>query len=63
MYGERGPWPDEIMDGCYINYGDSDLEEWRYLYYKENYPRLECVKAEWDPNDIFNHHQSIELPG
>ena len=24
--------------------------------------RLQKVKQEWDPNDIFNHHQSIELP-
>jgi FAD/FMN-containing dehydrogenase len=63
MYGERGPWPDEVMDGCYVNYCDSDLKDWRYLYYKENYPRLQQVKGEWDPNNVFHHGQSIELPG
>src|SRR5947199_10718007 len=25
MYGDRGPWPDETFDGCYVNYCDSDL--------------------------------------
>jgi len=62
MYGDRGPWPDETFDGCYVNYCDSDLMDWRYLYYKENYQRLQTVKQEWDPNNVFNHGQSIELP-
>lgn len=62
MYGERGPWPDEVMDGCYVNYCDSDLKDWQHLYYKENYPRLRRVKGEWDPRNVFHHGQSIELP-
>lgn len=62
MYGDRGPWPDDVVDGCYVNYCDSDLRDWQYLYYKENYPRLQRAKAEWDPYNIFHHGQSIELP-
>jgi FAD/FMN-containing dehydrogenase len=31
--------------------------------YKQNYPRLQRAKAVWDPHDIFNHAQSIQLPG
>jgi hypothetical protein len=62
MYGERGPRPDDTLDGCYVNYCDSDLVDWQHLYYKENYSRLQAVKQEWDPNNIFNHGQSIELP-
>ena len=62
MYGPRGPWPDETFDGCYVNYPDSELKEWQYLYYKDNYPRLQKVKREWDPHNIFHHGQSIELP-
>lgn len=62
MYGESGPAPDAVLDGCYVNYCDSDLRDWPYLYYKENYPRLQRVKATWDPGDVFNHAQSIQLP-
>jgi hypothetical protein len=59
MYGSRGPWPDDVLDGCYVNYPDSDLVEWSYLYYKDAYPRLQAVKAHWDPRDVFNHNQCI----
>jgi hypothetical protein len=27
MYGERGPIPDDVVDGCYVNYPDVDLVE------------------------------------
>lgn len=62
MYGESGPLPDDTMDGCYVNYPDVDLGNWQLLYYKDSYPRLQGVKARWDPGNIFNHRQSIELP-
>lgn len=62
MYGPDGPQPDGTMDGCYVNYPDSDLKDWAHLYYLGNYPRLQQVKAAWDPNDVFNHAQSIRLP-
>jgi hypothetical protein len=62
MYGPRGPLPDAIMDGCYVNYPDVDLEDWQVLYYKDDYARLVAVKGRWDPLDVFNHEQSIELP-
>ena len=29
MYGEAGPVPDGVMDGCYVNYPDADLRELR----------------------------------
>ncbi len=62
MYGKSGPLPDDTMDGCYVNYPDSDLKNWEYLYYLDNYPALQKVKARWDPNNIFNHEQSVRLP-
>ena len=62
MYGPQGPWPDDVFDGCYVNYPDSDLVDWQYLYYKESYPRLQKAKREWDPCNVFHHHQSVELP-
>lgn len=62
MYGPEGPYPDGLMDGCYVNYPDTDLKNWQYLYYKDNYLKLQQVKKNWDPLNIFNHKQSIELP-
>ena len=65
------PVPGASTDGCYVNYPDVDLSDptynsssaaWHDLYYKGNYPRLQQVKAKWDPKNIFNHTQSIELP-
>jgi hypothetical protein len=66
------PVSNELTDGCFINYADVDLGDprwntsavpWSQLYFKDNYPRLQAVKARWDPGDIFRHTQSIRLPG
>lgn len=62
MYGPAGPVSDDVMDGCYVNYPDCDLKDWARLYYLESYAKLQRVKRRWDPNDIFNHAQSVRLP-
>ena len=62
MYGTDGPVPDEVVDGCYVNYCDSDLGNWADLYYQQNYSRLQRAKVTWDRNNIFNHAQSIQPP-
>ncbi|MCX9192914.1 FAD-linked oxidase [Carbonactinospora thermoautotrophica] len=73
VYSDTGgvPVPNAVTDGCFINYADLDLSDpqwntsgvpWHTLYYKDNYPRLQQVKATWDPRDIFRHAQSIQLP-
>lgn len=69
VYGEDGPVPDleeapaeREVDGCYVNYPDSDLENWSLLYYEGNYARLQAVKAAWDPGNVFRYGQSVELP-
>jgi FAD/FMN-containing dehydrogenase len=63
MYGSAGPRPNGTVDGCYVGYPDVDLPDWQWLYYKDNYSSLQQVKAQWDPGNVFNHSQSIELPG
>lgn len=62
MYGPAGPVSDDVTDGCYVNYPDVDLADWQTLYYKSAYARLQQAKLRWDPHDVFNHRQSIELP-
>jgi len=65
------PVPNDRYDGTFINHPDVDLTDaawnksgvpWHALYFKENYPRLQRVKARWDPRDIFHHPLSIRLP-
>jgi FAD/FMN-containing dehydrogenase len=73
LFAETGgvPVPGEACDGCFINHPDPDLADpawntsgvpWHALYYKSNYPRLQRVKARWDPRDVFRHGLSIRLP-
>jgi hypothetical protein len=62
VYSATGgvPASNAITDGCFINYPDADLPaSWPILYYKDNYPTLQAVKAQWDPRNVFNHTQSI----
>lgn len=63
------PAPSEANDGSFINHPDIDLVDpnlntsgipWHALYYKENYPRLQRVKARWDPRNVFRHALSIQ---
>ncbi|MFE7135998.1 FAD-binding oxidoreductase [Streptomyces sp. NPDC057638] len=73
VYAATGgvPRPGGVNDGSYINYCDSDLADpalntsgvpWHQLYFKDNYPRLQRVKAAWDPRNVFSHSLSIRLP-
>jgi aclacinomycin oxidase len=67
VYSATGGVPDP-KDGAYINYPDNDLADpaintsgvpWSTLYYKGAYPRLQRIKARWDPRDVFNHALAI----
>jgi berberine-like enzyme/FAD binding domain-containing protein len=73
LYATTGGVPtlDGITDGSYINYADVDLADpavntsgvpWYRLYYKNNYERLQQVKARWDPLDIFQHPLGVRPP-
>ncbi|MFG1914577.1 FAD-binding oxidoreductase [Micromonospora sp. NPDC048898] len=64
MYADTGGVPPH---GAYINYPDVDLRTdtraWPALYHGPNYPRLQQVKARWDPRDVFHHDLSVRPPG
>ncbi|WP_083976895.1 FAD-binding oxidoreductase [Kitasatospora azatica] len=62
------PVPNDMTDGSYINYPDVDLADptwntsgipWYTLYFKDNYPRLRQIKAQYDPGDVFRHPLSV----
>jgi FAD/FMN-containing dehydrogenase len=70
LFAETGgvPVPGEAFDGAMINHPDADLADpewntsgvpWHALYYKDNYPRLQQIKARWDPRNVFHHALSI----
>ncbi|MET9377886.1 FAD-binding protein [Streptomyces sp. NPDC002992] len=70
VYADTGgvPVPNGVTDGCYINYPDGDLSDpafntsavpWHDLYWKGNYARLQRIKRDWDPRNVFQHRQSV----
>jgi hypothetical protein len=72
LFAESGgvPVPGDACDGAFINHPDIDLADatlntsgvpWHTLYYKENYARLQRIKARWDPQDVFRHALSIPV--
>lgn len=57
--------------GAIINYIDADLLDetlntsgvaWHELYFGSAYPRLQAVKAKWDPRDAFTHALAVRRP-
>jgi len=70
LFADTGgvPVPGDAYDGAFINHPDTDLADpalntsgvpWHTLYYQANYPRLQRVKARWDPLNVFHHALSV----
>jgi FAD/FMN-containing dehydrogenase len=51
------PWS---SGGAYVNYIDPLIEDWSYAYYGANYPRLQQVKATYDPQGLFKIPQGVK---
>jgi len=47
--------------GAYVNYADPDLAGYPAAYWGDNYPRLQKVKATYDPHDMFTSPQAVRL--
>jgi hypothetical protein len=71
LFADTGgvPVPGDRYGGAFINHPDADLRDpalntsgvpWHTLYYGANYPRLQRIKAEWDPRNVFRHSLSIQ---
>jgi len=52
-----------VNGAAYQNYIDPHLDNWQQAYYGANLPRLQQIKANYDPGDLFHFTQSIPLPG
>lgn len=72
LFAETGgvPAPNDANGGSFINHPDTDLADpslntsgvpWHTLYYQDNYPRLQRVKARWDPRNVFHHRLSVRV--
>jgi FAD/FMN-containing dehydrogenase len=48
------------LSGSYVNYIDPHFPDWAHAYYGENLPRLQHVKAAYDPTCVFNFSQAIQ---
>jgi FAD/FMN-containing dehydrogenase len=44
-----------------VNYCDLDLQNFADAYWGPNLPRLSAVKKAYDPDNLFQHQQSVPV--
>ena len=70
LFADTGgvPAPGGVACGALVNHADVDLADPKWntsgvpftaIYYGDNYPRLQRIKARWDPLSVFQHALSI----
>ncbi|HEX6806865.1 MAG TPA: FAD-binding protein [Gemmatimonadaceae bacterium] len=70
LFADTGgvPVPGDAYDGALINHPDTDIADpefntsgvpWSTVYFHDNYPRLQRIKARWDPLNVFRHALSV----
>lgn len=43
-----------ISTGSYINFPYSNLPNYEQAYFGKNVQRLQCIKKDYDPDNVFN---------
>ena len=51
-----------VSGQAYQNYVDPLITNWQQAYFGKNYPRLQQVKAQYDPKNLFKHPQGVTPP-
>jgi FAD/FMN-containing dehydrogenase len=50
-----------MSTGSYVNYCDTDIQNYGETYWGDNFARLKSIKSKYDPKNIFRHAQSIPV--
>jgi FAD/FMN-containing dehydrogenase len=56
LYASMRPY---VSGAAYVNYCDSELQNWREAYWGPNLLRLQDIKSRLDPDGVFRHAQSV----
>ena len=51
------PW---TGDGAYVGYADASITDYGNAYWGANYPRLQSVKKQYDPGNVFTFAQAVK---